>query len=149
MITKSDYRYFDKAKHVAMVSDFPKIHVGCIAVYKGNIIGIGCNTNKTHPTQRYYNRFRIPDGEDVSMTYMPKLHAEINCLNQLKHLDVNFLKVKLYIYRLRNDRPFGMARPCPSCMAAIMDLGIRDIYYTTNEGYAYERMENIKERGVA
>ena len=34
-----------------------------------------------------------------------------------------------------------MARPCPSCMAAIRDLGIRDIYYTTNDGYVYERLE--------
>lgn len=147
MLRNSDYRYFEKAKQIAMVSDFPKIHVGCVAVYKGSIIGIGCNTNKTHPTQRYYNRFRIPDGEDISMTYMPKLHAEIHCLNQIKNVDINFSKVKLYIYRIRGDQPFGMARPCPSCMAAIKDLGIRDIYYTTNEGYAYEQI--IKERGVA
>lgn len=31
---------------------------------------------------------------------------------------------------------------CPSCMAAIKDLGIRHIYYTTNDGYAYEEVEN-------
>ena len=83
------------------------------------------------------------------MVAMPKLHAEINCLNQLKHMNVNFSKVKLYIYRMRNDRPYGMARPCPSCMAAIKDFGIRDIYYTTNDGFVHERIENIKERGVA
>lgn len=147
MLRNSDYRYFERAKQIAMVSDFPKIHVGCVAVYKGSIIGIGCNTNKTHPTQRYYNRFRIPDGEDISMTCMPKLHAEIHCLNQIKNMDINFSKVKLYIYRIRGDQPFGIARPCPSCMAAIKDLGIRDVYYTTNEGYAYEQI--IKEGGVA
>ena len=149
MITKSDYRYFDKAKQVAEISNFKKVHIGCVAVYKGNIVGIGCNTNKTHPVQKYYNQFRNPDGEDISMVSMPKLHAEINCLNQLKHMNINFSKVKLYIYRMRNDRPYGMARPCPSCMAAIRDLGIRDIYYTTNDGFVHERIENIKERGVA
>ena len=149
MITKSDYRYFDKAKQVAEISNFKKVHIGCVAVYKGNIVGIGCNTNKTHPVQKYYNQFRNPDGEDISMVSMPKLHAEINCLNQLKHMNINFSKVKLYIYRMRNDRPYGMARPCPSCMAAIRDLGIRDIYYTTNDGFVHERLENIKERGVA
>ena len=149
MITKSDYRYFDKAKQIAEISDFKKVHIGCVAIYKGNIVGIGCNTNKTHPVQKYYNQFRNPDGEDISMVAMPKLHAEINCLNQLKHMNVNFSKVKLYIYRMRNDRPYGMARPCPSCMAAIRDLGIRDIYYTTNDGFVHERLENIKERGVA
>lgn len=78
-----------------------------------------------------------------------KLHAEINCLNQIKHLDINFSKVKLYIYRIRKDQPYGMARPCPSCMAAIKDLGIKNIYYTTNDGYSYERLENNIVGGVA
>ena len=143
MMRKMDYKYFSKAKQIAQVSDFPKVHIGCIAVYQNRIIGIGCNTNKTHPTQKYYNRYRIDDNDfDNSESLLPKLHAEINCINQLKHLNINFSKVKLYIYRIRKDQPFGLSRPCPSCMAAIKDLGIRDIYYTTNDGYSYERLEN-------
>ena len=147
MLSKSDYRYFEKARQIANVSDFLKTHIGCIAVYQGNIIGIGCNTNKTHPKQDYYNQFReLHNGSGCY--YIPKLHAEINCLNSIRHLDINFSKVKLYVYRIRNDRPHGIARPCPSCMAAIRDLGIRNIYYTTNDGYGYERL-NIEKRGVA
>ena len=57
--------------------------------------------------------------------------------------------MKLYIYRIRKDQPFGIARPCPSCMAAIRDLGIRDIYYTTNDGYVCERLEKHIKGGVA
>lgn len=143
MITKIDYKYFEKARQIAMISDFKKVHVGCIAVYKGHIVGIGCNTNKTHPTQKYYNQFRKPEGDDISMASVPKLHAEINCLNQLRHLNINFSKVKLYIYRIRNDRPYGISRPCPSCMKAIQDFGIRDIYYTTDSGFSYERIETL------
>ena len=143
MITKIDYKYFDKARQIAMISDFKKVHVGCIAVYKGHIVGIGCNTNKTHPTQKYYNQFRKPEGDDISMASVPKLHAEINCLNQLRHLNINFSKVKLYIYRIRNGRPYGISRPCPSCMKAIQDFGIRDIYYTTDSGFSYERIETL------
>ena len=63
-------------------------------------------------------------------------------------MNVNFSRVKLYIYRIRVDQPFGMARPCLSCMAAIKDIGIRDIYYTTNDGYVYERLEEHNVRGV-
>lgn len=143
MLCNSDYRYFKKARQVAAVSDFPKIHIGCIAVYQGQVIGIGCNCNKTHPRQKFYNRFRV-DSDDM----LPKLHAEINCLNQLSNLNINFSKVKLYIYRIANDKDFRMARPCPSCMAAIKDFGIRDIYYTTDDGYVHERLEN-KIRSVA
>lgn len=144
MITKSDYRYFEKARHAAMISDYYKTHIGCVAVYQGIVIGIGCNCNKTHPTQKFYNKYRV-----LSDSMLPKLHAEINCINSIKYLDINFLKVKLYIYRIRKDQPFGLSRPCPSCMAAIKDLGIRDIYYTTNEGYVYERIEKYDIGGVA
>lgn len=144
MLRNVDYRYFEKARQVAAVSDYPKIHVGCVAVYQGQVIALGCNSNKTHPTQKFYNRFR-----EESDVLLPKLHAEINCINQLKWMNVNFSKVKLYIYRIGNDRDFRMARPCPSCMAAIKDLGIRDIYYTTNDGYSYEHLEKNNVRSVA
>ena len=144
MLSNTDYKYFTKARQVANLSDYNKTHVGCVAVYHGQVIGLGYNTNKTHPIQKYYNKYREP-----SDTMLPKLHAEINCLNQIKHIDINFSKVKLYIYRTRNDQPFGLSRPCPSCMAAIKDLGIKDIYYTTNDGYAYERLENKEIGGVA
>lgn len=144
MITKSDYRYFDKARQAAMISDYYKTHIGCVAVYQGAVIGIGCNCNKTHPIQKKYNNYR-----KLSDTMLPKLHAEINCINSIRHLDINFSKVKLYIYRIRKDQPFGLSRPCPSCMAAIKDLGIKDIYYTTNDGYCYERTKKYDMGGVA
>ena len=144
MLRNIDYKYFNKARQVASISDYKKQHVGCVAVYQGQVIGLGCNTNKTHPIQKFYNKYRNP-----SDCMLPKLHAEISCINQIKHLDVNFSKVKLYIYRIRNDQPFGLSRPCPSCMAAIKDLDIRYIYYTTNDGYAYEKLEKNKVGGVA
>ena len=115
MLSNTDYKYFQKAHQIATISDYKKTHVGCVAVYQGQVIGLGCNCNKTHPVQKKYNRYR----KDLML---PKLHAEISCLNQIKHLDINFSKVKLYIYRIRKDQPFGMAHPCPSCMAAIRDL---------------------------
>ena len=144
MMTKNDHKYFAKARQAAMISDYYKIHIGCVAVYQGNIIGIGCNCNKTHPIQKFYNQYR-----NRPNNLLPKLHAEINCINSIKHLDINFTKIKLYIYRIRNDQPFGLSRPCPSCMAAIKDLGIRDIYYTSNDGYVHERIEKHDIGGAA
>ncbi len=141
MLRNVDYRYFKKARKIANISDYKQQHVGCVAVYQGQVIGLGCNCNKTHPTQKFYNKYRM-----TSDNMLPKLHAEINCINQIRHLNINFSKVKLYIYRIRKDQPFGLSRPCPSCMAAIKDLGIRDIYYTTNDGFSYEKLENIQVR---
>ena len=144
VLNNSDYKFFQKARRIAEISDYPKIHVGCVAVYQNQVIAIGCNSNKTHPLQKRYNRYR-----DECDSLLPKLHAEIHCINQLRHLNVNYTKVKLYIYRISNDKPFRMCRPCPSCMAAIKDLGIRDVYYTTNDGFVHERIENNEVREVA
>lgn len=144
MFRDIDYKFLDKARQIANISDYNRIHVGCVAVYHGQIIGLGFNTNKTHPTQKFYNKYRVQ-----SDSMLPKLHAEINCINQIKHLDINFSKVKLYIYRIRKDQPFGLSRPCPSCIAAIRDLGIRDIYYTTNDGFSYERLDKNRLGGIA
>lgn len=143
-MTKTDYRYFNKARQAAVISSYYKTHIGCVAVYQKNVIGVGYNCNKTHPTQKKYNKYR-----KSSDSMLPKLHAEINCINSIRHLDINFSKVKLYIYRIRKDREFGLSRPCPSCMAAIKDLGIKDIYYTTNDGYVHERIEKYDRGGVA
>ena len=134
--TKHDYGFFEKARQVALFSDFTKIHIGCVAVYRGQVIGIGCNTNKTHPMQAKYNRLR---DSDACRTWREhSVHAEIACLNQIRHMDVKWSKVKLYIYRLRKDGKFGMCRPCVACMAAIKDIGIKNIYYTSDSGYAQE-----------
>ena len=34
----------------------------------------------------------------------------------------------------------AMARPCPACMKALIDLGVRDMFYTAEEGCCYERI---------
>ena len=116
MLSKSDYRYFEKAHQAALISDFNKTHVGCIAVYQGNIIAIGCNTHKTHPRQQYYNQFRTIRYSDSK--YLPKMHAEIHCLNVIRNLDINFAKVKLYVYRTRKE------------------MCIRDSYYVDKVEYS-------------
>lgn len=138
MFSKTDYKYFSKAKEIAEISDFHKAHTGCVAVYQGQVIGVGYNCNKTHPLQKHYNKYR--DIQCNGSEALPKLHAEMNCIKNIRHLQINFAKVKLYIYRVRRDQPFGISRPCSSCMAAIKDLGIRDVFYTTNYGYVYERI---------
>ena len=126
MITKTDQRYFQKAYQTALLSDYQKTHVGCVAVYQGSIISIGCNTVKTHPLQKKYNRYRHIE-YDKGYKTLPRLHAEINCLAAIRDMDINF--------------SFKLARPCPSCIAAIRDMGIKHVYYTTDDGYAYEKIE--------
>ena len=139
-------KYFLEARKEAVKSSVAKYNVGCVAVYKGKIIARGFNSEKTHPLQERYNKYREADEDNL----LPKLHADTRCLSYLKSMDIDFKKVKLFIYRARKNQPYGMARPCNACMKAIMDLGIKEIYYTTDFGFAHEFVcNNAKERLIA
>ena len=92
----------------ATFSDYKKQCIGCVAVYQKHIIGVGYNTTKTHPLQKHYNKYRCSWNKNEIPS---SLHAEINCLNSIRNLDINFSKVKLYIYRIRRDQDYGLSRP--------------------------------------
>ena len=134
MLLQRDYKYFNFAKSIALLSDFNKFHIGCVAVYKGKVLSVGFNTNKTCPLQKRFNKYR----NDYEGFIFHKTHAEISCLSSIWNLDIDWGKVKLYIYRIRHDIPFGISRPCSACLAAIREKGIKNIYYTTDSGFINE-----------
>lgn len=115
--------------------------MGAVISYKGTLLAKGFNTDRTHTDQAKYNRWRY---KECGNNYLPsKSHAEMMALSKIKYLDIDFSKVHIYVYRELRDGKLGMARPCPACMAAIKKLGIKNIHYTTDSGYAAERIENV------
>lgn len=138
IISNRDMRFFHAAKKEAAQSDFKNIHVGCVVVYKNKIIATGKNMNKTSPIQKHYDYTRKSHGDWP----LNKQHAEINALSSIWDADINWRNAKVYTYRERIVVPFGMSRPCAACMAAIKEKGIREIYYTTNDGFAKEVILN-------
>lgn len=144
--SKFDKKMFDKAREVAETSDFEHFHLGCVITYKRYILSSACNSYKTHPVQMRYNR-RFRKFRQGSKPCVHSLHAEIAALNAIPYpvaAQVNWREVKVYIYRISVGRAskMGMARPCPACMAALRELGVRDIYYTGEDSYIYERLED-------
>lgn len=127
---------FNRAKEISYLSDYNRIHIGCVAVYKNQVLAVGYNTNKTHPLQNKYNKYRNMTYENTE----PKssLHAEMSCLMQIKDMDIDFSKVELYVYRENKNGNLSMCRPCRACMKMIDDLRIKKIHYTTDGGFAYE-----------
>jgi deoxycytidylate deaminase len=127
--------YFETARSVSQLSDFPRVKVGAVAVYKHHIISSGCNTRKTDPLQKKYNMYRFSEETPHCA------HAELVCLKPLiDHHDIDFKHVDLYVYRADKQGVPLLARPCPSCMQLIKDLGIRNIYYTNNNGFSHENI---------
>jgi tRNA(Arg) A34 adenosine deaminase TadA len=92
---------------------------------------------KESPLQKKFNIHRIYDPE----VYPNYVHAEINALSKIRFMDLERSKLELFLYRELKNGDFGLARPCEACYAAIKYFGIRNIYYTTNDGYAHEVIE--------
>ena len=136
MITNRDRRFFSAASHLANLSTYQRQKIGCVIVYGNKIISTGCNKDRTDPLQKKYNSERnIPDSSPH------KIHAEVDAIKHIIDLDINWNNVSIYIYRKRISQIFGLARPCKSCMTLIKDLGIHNVYYTSNEGFVYEYIE--------
>lgn len=113
-----------------------RVQLGCIAVYHGTILAKGWNSDKTHTSQARYNYLRFNEKRH----YCPaKCHAEIDCATKIKYLDIDFSKVTLFVYREFKTGMPALARPCETCEHFIRELGIGQIVYTTENGYAIEK----------
>lgn len=142
-LTKFDYRMFDLARRVADESDFDNFHIGCVVTYKKHVIASACNTNKTSPKQKRYNKKRNFNKSDKPTKH--SLHAEIRALSLIPYTlqqTINWRDVRVYVYRICKGKQLGMglARSCPGCMAALRDMGVQHLYYTGDNSYCYERL---------
>ena len=134
-------RFFEEAKKESLLSDYEGQHLGAVAVYADKfILAKAHNSYKTNTTQFFYNRYRVERKSDI-LSKPACSHAEVNIFRKIRYLDIDFSRVSVYIYRETKNGDLGMARCCPACMAAIKSLGIKKICYTTDEGYAEERIK--------
>ena len=91
--------------------------LGAILVHRNSIVSIGMNSYKTHPLM-------------AARTSWPFLHAEQNAIIRAG-LD-NCEGLDLYIARVLKNNTLAMSKPCKVCIKLIKDVGIRNIYYSTN-----------------
>lgn len=144
-MTGKDVLALTAAAKIAEESDYPQ-RVGAVIVCHGEIVGMGHNENKTDPQQKAYNRRCRANFRHLGGQYHPHLdgiHAELAAMKSVPwnvaH-DIRWNKACIYVVRLAPGlhNGYGMARPCPACMYAIREIGIRHIVYTTNDGIAKE-----------
>lgn len=83
-------------------------------------MSIGKNSYvKTHPQMKKY-------AEQVGTPNRIFLHAEIDAIIKCRDLSKAF---KIVVIRKKNDKTL-LAKPCPICMAAIQDAGIKIIEWS-------------------
>lgn len=135
-MTRKEESFFRAAKSVSELSDHPKHKVGAIVVLKHRVISSGFNSNvKTHPLQKRYNRHRF------STDSPHKCHAELSALLPLIKENKDLSNAIIYVYRQHKNEELACARPCRSCMELIKDVGIKKIFFTTEDGYAREDLK--------
>lgn len=133
-MTKKQKSFFEAAKAMSTMSDFNKIHIGCVVTEGNRIISSGFNSVRSHPVQKILNKERF------KADTIHSLHAESMALIPLiNKKNINWKKCSIYVYRELKNGQLGMCRPCPSCEKMIRDLGVRHIFYTSQNGYTEER----------
>lgn len=123
----------DKARHVSHCSTFARARLGTVIVYGNKILSVGFNQLKTSPVQKKYNRYR--NGDFPPHIHNDTIHSEIDALNKCSFADIDWKDVILYVGREDKAGNSKLAKPCPACIQAIKDRGIRKVYYTTEDGY--------------
>jgi tRNA(Arg) A34 adenosine deaminase TadA len=101
----------NEAIHQCMKSTYKK-PMGAVVVYKGKIVGRGCN--KVHSTG-------IPrlDGK----------HAEREALN---NTTAKYRKDStIYVCRLAKDGSLALAKPCSACYTVMKKMGVKYVWYSS------------------
>ncbi len=141
-MTKKDKKFMRIAEAVSKTSTFRTtmqhriVHIGAVIVKKNRIISVGKNSKKTHPIQKYYDRY-LSYYNDVKFQH--HIHAEISAI---VNANEDLAGCTLYIYRVdATGKYLKNCRPCDACYALIRKTGIKRIVYTINNGYAEEFVE--------
>lgn len=111
-------KFFDIAKRLSKKSDHHRYRLGCVIVDKNSIIGFGYNQMKSHPKSPHKYK---------------QIHAEFNAILGL--LPYELKGSTMYVYREHKDGTLAEAKPCPSCQKLIQDCEIKEVFFTTKEGY--------------
>lgn len=95
----------------------------------GNIPVIaGHNSYKTHPAL-------------AKLSEYPFQHAESACF--IRHGLDNCKGLSLFVVRVDRRGFIANAKPCDTCTSLATEIGIKDMYYTTNKGFEYAEFKNI------
>ena len=94
-----------------------KFRLGAILVYRNSIVSVGMNSYKTHPLM-------------AARTSWPFLHAEQHAIIRAG-LD-NCEGLDLYIARVLKNNDLAISKPCDVCIKLIEDVGIKNVYHSTN-----------------
>lgn len=147
-MTRRDAEAFYAAYEQALESDFDDYRLGCAIVVGNQVVARGFNSKKTDPVQKMYNlRHRDFAPADYS-NHEHSLHAEMAALKSIPYpvaQQLNWKKAKAYVFRIAPGLPYGQgtAAPCCACAHALAEKGIRQVYFSTDYGFASSALDVV------
>ena len=112
--------FMDRATQEAQKSDMEH-KLGCVIVRNNEIVA----------SSRNYYAMNFTDAWSV--------HAEVAALMQLRKKSRKFFqKCDMYVVRVGTphmEYPLKLSKPCESCECVINAMGIRRVYYSTNDEF--------------
>ena len=120
-ISKKIKRYFDLGRNVANNSSYGKIRHGAVLIKGGSVINASFNKENY---SSFGTRFRDPHRGKATV------HAELGCVLGLsRNVTVG---ADLYVCRINRKGEFRNSKPCAMCHNALKHVGVKRVYYTTN-----------------
>ncbi len=116
-------RYFELARNIAQNSPYGKIRHGAILAKGGSILNTSFNKDKFNS---FGSRFRDADRGYATV------HAELGCILGMPRSATT--GADIYVCRINRDGEFRYSKPCGMCHEALKHVGVKRVYYTTNEG---------------
>jgi len=115
-------RCFALARNIASDSPYGKIRHGALLVKGGSVINASFNKENY---SSFGKRFRSPQRGHATV------HAELGCILGLPR-DVTS-GTDLYVCRINRRGEFRFSKPCSMCHEALKHVGVKRVYYTTND----------------
>ena len=120
--SKKMERLFDLAKNVAYNSPYGKIRHGALLVKGGSVRNVAFNKENY---SSFGTRFRGPNKGHATV------HAELGCILGMPRNVTSGADV--YVCRINRDGEFRISKPCKMCHQVLKHVGVKRVYYTTND----------------
>ena len=120
--SKKTDRLFDLAKNVAHNSPYGKIRHGALLVKGGSVRNVAFNKENY---SSFGTRFRSQHKGHATV------HAELGCILGMPRNVTTGADV--YVCRINREGDFRIRKPCTMCHEALKHVGVKRVYYTTND----------------
>ena len=126
IIKKLKHQISKNLEENSKISNAPYALGACCMDKRYNVISFGYNSyTKTHPTQK-----EIATRYKASYYHKEFLHAEISSLIKCK----GKVPYSILVIRQLKNGTMGNAKPCPICRLAIKEAGVKEIWFSNQDG---------------